>query len=61
MVDETSESVVNRMRIGRAKALMEEMLRTSLRRGYFGTAAIEVRIADGTVQQVTQRLERVDR
>jgi hypothetical protein len=32
-----------------------------LRRGFHGTATVEVQINDGTVQKIIRRIERIDR
>jgi hypothetical protein len=55
------ETPVNRVKVSRAEALLSEMLAESLRRGFHGTAVLEVSIQDGTIQHIRRRLERIEK
>ncbi len=37
------------------------MLAESLQRGFFGTAAVELSVQDGTIQHIRRRIERIER
>ena len=43
------------------RAALAEMLVEILRRGFHGTAGIELSVQDGTIQHIRRRIERVER
>jgi hypothetical protein len=55
------ETPVNRMKANRAAAVLSEMLGAALRRGFHGTAVLEVSIQDGTIQHIRRRLEQIEK
>ena len=55
------ESAANRAKLQRAESLLRELLALSLRRGFFGSAAIELSIQDGTLQHIRCRVERLEK
>lgn len=57
----TRETAANRTRIRQAETVLAEMLDESLRRGFFGTARLELSIQDGTVQHVRRVIERIEK
>ena len=38
-----------------------ELLAEALRRGFFGTAALEIAVQDGTIQHIRRRVERIEK
>jgi hypothetical protein len=38
-----------------------EILAEALRRGFFGTAAVELSVQDGTIQHIRRRVERIEK
>ncbi len=54
-------SNINQTRQELARQALEELLRDVLRRGFHGTAKVEVAVQDGTIQQVRRHLEKVER
>ena len=38
-----------------------ELLAEALRRGFFGTATLEVAVQDGTIQHIRRRVERIEK
>jgi hypothetical protein len=42
------------------KALLE-MLAATLKRGFFGTAAIEISVQDGTIQHIRRKVEQIEK
>lgn len=38
-----------------------DMLAEALRRGFHGTASVELTIQDGTIQQIRRRIDRVEK
>jgi hypothetical protein len=55
------ETPANVRRIRQLREAMEEILVTALRRNFFGSGVLEFTVQDGTIQEVRQRLERIDR
>lgn len=51
----------NEEKTAQACVALREMLADALRRGFFGTAAVEVAIQDGTIQHVRRRMEQLER
>jgi len=56
-----ADTTGNAKKVAQLQAALAEMLADSLRRGFFGTAAIELSIQDGTIQHIRRRLERIDK
>ncbi len=54
-------SDTNRRKLARLQAVLSEMLGEALRRGYFGTMSIELGIADGTIQHIRRKTERLEK
>ncbi len=52
---------VNTLKRTQAKSILEKMLSESLRRGFHGTAAVEVFIQDGTIQCIRRRIESTEK
>jgi hypothetical protein len=44
-----------------AEATWMRLLESSLRRGFYGTLAVEVTVQDGTIQLIRERTERVNK
>jgi len=61
LMDTPVQTTANRNRVARAEAALCEVLAEATRRGFWGTASIEVIVADGAVQRICRRLERVER
>lgn len=40
---------------------MAETLAEALRRGFFGTAAVEFSVQDGTIQHIRRTVERIEK
>jgi len=56
-----SKNTGNAKRVVQLRAALEETLAEALRRGFFGTAAIELSIQDGTIQHIRRRIERIEK
>ncbi len=56
-----TETPGNERKMGQLRAAVGEMLAEVLRRGFFGTAGVEVVVQDGTIQSIRRRVERVER
>ncbi len=55
------ETPANVRRIRQLREAMEEILKVALKRNFFGAGALEFTVQDGTIQEVRQKLERIDR
>jgi hypothetical protein len=51
----------NQQKITQARTVLTELLEQALRRGFFGQVAVELKIQDGTIQNVCRRLEQIER
>jgi hypothetical protein len=51
----------NAKKVAQLQLLMAEVLAESLRRGFFGTAAFELTIQDGTIQHIRRTVERIEK
>jgi hypothetical protein len=59
-LDETPvTTAANKNKIGQMSDAMKEMLREATQRGFYGTAAIEINVSDGSIQWIKRRVERV--
>ncbi len=54
-------SQTNAAKVEQLQAALAELLAGALRRGFHGTAAVEVSIQDGTIQHIRRRLEQIER
>jgi hypothetical protein len=46
---------------GRLNAAWSEVLEVIQQRGFFGTASVEIVVADGMIQQIRRKVEAIDR
>ncbi len=60
-MSERRETGANGAKVRRVETMLEELWREVLERGFYGGAAIEVVVADGTIQQIRRRVERTER
>lgn len=51
----------NAKRLAQLEAILAQVLAETLRRGFFGTVAIELSIQDGTIQHIRRRLDRIEK
>ncbi len=51
----------NAKQVARLQEAVAELLAEALRRGFFGTAAVELSVQDGTIQHIRRRVERVEK
>ena len=55
------QTPTNAKKVAQLQQAMAEMLAESLRRGFFGTASVELSIQDGTIQHIRRRLDRIEK
>jgi len=56
-----TETPTNLRKMAQLKATLGEILAEVLRRGFHGTACVELVIQDGTIQNIRRRVERIER
>ena len=61
MMTHEKRTPVNLEKISRLEAILAEMLGELLRRGFFGTARIELSVQDGTIQNIRRVVEQIEK
>jgi hypothetical protein len=56
-----STTAGNAKKVAQLQSALAEMLAEALRRGFFGTAALELSVQDGTIQHIRRRVERIEK
>jgi hypothetical protein len=51
----------NEKKMAQLRQALDELLRESLRRGFFGTAGVELNVQDGTIQHIRRRVDRIEK
>lgn len=51
----------NRQRLRQAETAWNELLAAVLKRGFHGTASLEVSVQDGTIQHLRRRVEQIEK
>jgi hypothetical protein len=51
----------NAKKVVQLQAILAELLAEALRRGFFGTATVEVSVQDGTIQHIRRMVERIEK
>ena len=54
-------TTANGVKVSQAAQAWDQMLCEILQRGFYGSAAIEVSIQDGTIQHIRRRVERIEK
>lgn len=55
------DTPANRAKVALLEAALSQLLAEALRRGFFGNAAVEFAVQDGTIQHVKRRLEKIEK
>ena len=61
MITHGTSTPGNAKKVAQLQAIVAEILAESLRRGFFGTATVEVNVQDGTIQHIRRMVERIER
>jgi hypothetical protein len=56
-----STTAGNRDKLAQLKNGWADLLTQAMQRGFYGNVAIELAVQDGTIQQIRQRVERIER
>lgn len=54
-------TATNAQRIAQLEQTLAEIVTETLQHGFFGTATVELKVQDGTIQQIRRVVERVER
>jgi hypothetical protein len=57
----STETAGNVKKLAQLQRAMAELLDEILRRGFFGSASLEVGVQDGTIQSIRRTVEKVER
>jgi len=57
----TDSFSTNQQRVTKVKLLLEDLLLEVLQRGFYGVAAIELSVQDGTIQNIHRKVEQIHR
>ncbi len=60
-MDQPLRSPTNCRMVDKLRQTVEALLEQALRRGFFGTAAVEISVQDGTIQHIRWRIEQMER
>ena len=52
---------VNAKKVAQLQQMVAEILAEALRRGFFGTAAVELSVQDGTIQHIRRKVEQIEK
>lgn len=55
------DTATNVQRITQLEQTLAEIVGETLQRGFFGTATVELKVQDGTIQQIRRVVERVEK
>jgi len=56
-----SKTAGNVKKVTQLEAALADMLVEILQHGFFGTAAVELSVQDGTIQNIRRRVERIEK
>ncbi|HEY4759726.1 MAG TPA: hypothetical protein VIH42_04025 [Thermoguttaceae bacterium] len=57
----TAATTTNEQKVAQLEKALAEMLAAALKRGFFGTAAVEVSVQDGTIQHIRRKVEQIEK
>jgi hypothetical protein len=57
----TTATTTNAKKVAQLNQVLAEMLAATLKRGFFGTAAVEVSVQDGTIQHIRRKVEQIEK
>ncbi len=56
-----STTAGNARKVAQLEAALADILGEILQHGFFGTAAVELNVQDGTIQHIRRRIERIEK
>lgn len=61
MMTHATTTAGNAKKVAQLQSILAELLAEALRRGFFGTARVELSVQDGTIQHIRRLVERIDK
>jgi len=61
MITTLQGTPANERKLDQLHSALQQLLHEALQRGFYGTVDVELSVQDGTIQQIRQRVERVER
>ena len=59
MMTAHARTPANAERVAQLESVVADLLAETMQRGFFGTAAVELNIQDGTIQYIRRRVDRI--
>ena len=56
-----NDTPANEQKVGQLNAALGQILAEILRRGFHGSAGLEMSVQDGTIQHIRRKVERIER
>jgi hypothetical protein len=56
-----AKTPANQRKLTQLRGALGELLGEVLRRGFFGSAGVEIVVQDGTIQSIRRKVERIER
>ncbi len=56
-----AKTSANEMKVAQLRSALADILTEALKRGFHGTAGLELSVQDGTIQHIRRRVERIER
>jgi hypothetical protein len=56
-----AQTAGNAKKVAQLQTIVAELLAEALRRGFFGTAMVELSVQDGTIQHIRRTVERIEK
>ncbi len=56
-----TKTPANVKKVAQLESAISEILAEALRRGFFGTAAVELNVNDGVIQHIRRKVERIEK
>jgi len=57
----TTATMTNAKKVAQLEKALAELLAATLKRGFFGIAAVEVSVQDGTIQHIRRKVEQIEK
>lgn len=55
------DTPANKIKVERANKVLGQLLKASLKQGFYGTTTLELVISDGTIQTIRHKVEQVEK
>ena len=56
-----NDTPANKIKVQRANQVLIQLLKASLKQGFYGTTTLELVISDGTIQTIRHKVEQIEK